>query len=524
MPLEVFYSYAHEDEALRDALEKHLSLLRRSGHVVSWHDRCIGAGDEWREEIDAHARSAQIILLLISPDFVASDYCYDVEMKLALERHARHDAIVIPIILRPVDWSGAPFAPLQALPRDGKAVTTWSDRDEAFANVAQGIRDVVARFGPPVPATKTGDAVLVDMNAPKSRVLDAAVPSRIVKDQTTELQVLIRLPDSPGLKGILLADEEAEAKPEDVLSKEFKVAFPLGPNGRPEALRVKVQLTSPDFNPPKQAKQFFVPADEDSEVVSFLLTPLRIGKLKVLVELQWKEALRGVRRLLTECVAEAASATNAVAHVVRIPVEVGTETSGNLPASLTDAPREFTDFFGPGPGATIGERPRETTIDLFKVPKKSQRNTPGEFTQLFGSGKSGDPAPPLPDLVVDIPRQDEPAALRKAEPPEPAGATGVFSVARPPLSSPTPLPTGPGEYTRITSGGTSGSTSAEKLPIAAPKAPAPPKFSSPALPSAPKAQQNEAPRARISCLPLVIILSVLLFFAILLIAYFAIKH
>ena len=145
-PLEVFYSYAHEDKDLRDELEKHLKLLQRNGLIANWHDRRIGVGAEWRDEIDAHVRSASIILLLISADFVASDYCYGVEMKLALERHARHDAIVIPVILRPVDWSTAPFARLQALPRDGKPITTWSNRDEALVDVARGIREIVARF------------------------------------------------------------------------------------------------------------------------------------------------------------------------------------------------------------------------------------------------------------------------------------------------------------------------------------------------------------------------------------------
>lgn len=86
MPLEVFYSYSHEDEKLRDKLEKQLSLLHRNGLIVSWHDCRIGAGQEWREQIDAHERSAHIILLFISSDFIASDYCYGVEMQIALER------------------------------------------------------------------------------------------------------------------------------------------------------------------------------------------------------------------------------------------------------------------------------------------------------------------------------------------------------------------------------------------------------------------------------------------------------
>jgi hypothetical protein len=326
MPLEIFYSYAHvgADEELRNELEKHLSLLKRNGYIKSWHDRRIGAGDEWRSQIDAHARSAHIILLLISSDFVASDYCYDVEMALALERHARHEAIVIPIILRPTDWSGAPFAHLQALPRDAKAVTTWSNRDEAFTNIAQGIRDVVTRFGAPAPVTSTGHAALVDKKVPKSRVLDAAIPSHIVKGEPTELQVLIRLPESVGLKGILLEDDEAEAKPEDVRSTKFGVTFPIGADGRAEQLKIRVNLKSPDFNPPEQAANLFVPPDADSRVLSFVLSATRTGLLKMWVELQWEDASQGHRRLVTQCVAQATDVPKgAERHVVRIPLETG---------------------------------------------------------------------------------------------------------------------------------------------------------------------------------------------------------
>ena len=138
-PIAVFFSYAHEDERLRDQLEKHLSILKRQGVISGWHDRSIGAGREWAGEISEHLESAQVILLLVSSSFLASDYCHDVEMKRALERHEKGVARVIPVILRPVDWHGASFGKLQALPKDGKAVTSWRSRDEAFKNVAEGI-------------------------------------------------------------------------------------------------------------------------------------------------------------------------------------------------------------------------------------------------------------------------------------------------------------------------------------------------------------------------------------------------
>ena len=141
--IEVFYSYSHEDEGLRGQLEKHLAILRWQGVITDWHDRKIGAGREWEGEIDQHLNTAHVILLLISSDFVASPYCYDVEMKRAMERHEAEEARVIPVILRPVDWEEAPFGQLLALPTDGEAVTLWDNQDEAFTDIARGIREVV---------------------------------------------------------------------------------------------------------------------------------------------------------------------------------------------------------------------------------------------------------------------------------------------------------------------------------------------------------------------------------------------
>lgn len=145
--IRIFYSYSHKDEEYRRRLETHLSLLRRQGIIAEWHDRKIVAGDEWKGAIDSNIRQSQLILLLISPDFVASDYCYDVEMTLALNLHEQGLAKVIPIILRPVDnWQSAPFSKLQALPQDGKPVTKWSSRDDAFMNCTQGIRKAIEEF------------------------------------------------------------------------------------------------------------------------------------------------------------------------------------------------------------------------------------------------------------------------------------------------------------------------------------------------------------------------------------------
>ncbi|HEY0076553.1 MAG TPA: COR domain-containing protein [Abditibacteriaceae bacterium] len=139
-PTSVFISYSHKDESLREELETHLSIMRRQSIIDVWHDRKIGAGEEWKNQIDVNLEKADIILLLISSDFIASDYCYDREMMRAMERHDKGEAIVIPVVLRDCDWHEAPFGKLQALPKDGKAVTLWNDKDTAWRNVSEGIK------------------------------------------------------------------------------------------------------------------------------------------------------------------------------------------------------------------------------------------------------------------------------------------------------------------------------------------------------------------------------------------------
>src|SRR5262245_28141894 len=129
-PISLFYSYSHKDEALRKKLEAHLSLLQAEGVISGWHDRRIAAGTEWEGTVSEQLDNARVILLLVSADFLASRYCRDVEVKRAMERQEAGTARVIPVILRPVDWHSAQFGKLEALPRDGKPVASWKDRDE----------------------------------------------------------------------------------------------------------------------------------------------------------------------------------------------------------------------------------------------------------------------------------------------------------------------------------------------------------------------------------------------------------
>jgi TIR domain len=137
--IEIFCCYARRDQSFLEELKTHLFPLQREGFIEVWHDKNISLGTEWEREISIHLNAAQIIILLVSPDFIASAYCYGKEMLRAMERHEAEEAIVVPIILRPCDWHFAPFGKLQALPKDAEAITLWKDRDTAFLDVARGI-------------------------------------------------------------------------------------------------------------------------------------------------------------------------------------------------------------------------------------------------------------------------------------------------------------------------------------------------------------------------------------------------
>ena len=168
----VFFSYSHRDEALRDELEKHLSILRRQGFIETWHDRRIGAGAELVHEISQNLETADVILLLVSSDFLASDYCYDVEMKRAMERHNAGEARVIPVILRPCDWHDAHFGKLLASPPDGKPVTRFPTLDDAFvlvvAEIKQALRQMEHAKKPPAAGMAEAQPALGGTAMPRS--------------------------------------------------------------------------------------------------------------------------------------------------------------------------------------------------------------------------------------------------------------------------------------------------------------------------------------------------------------------
>jgi TIR domain len=193
-PIEVFTAYSHKDARLRDKLESHLSLLKQQGTITTWHDRKIIPGKDWEQEIDKHLNSATVILLLISADFLESAYCYGIEMKRALSRHDAGKATVLPVILRPVDWHGAPFGKLQALPRDGKPITTWPTQDEGFVDVAKGVRRAINELVAKASFQATSASTRVTA-PPSEPISDPPVAEPVNPDPSASLEVPIQPPN-----------------------------------------------------------------------------------------------------------------------------------------------------------------------------------------------------------------------------------------------------------------------------------------------------------------------------------------
>ena len=148
MTKSVFISYSHKDETHREDLEEQLSMLKRNNVISVWHDRKITAGDDWRNQINENLNNADIIIFLVSPSFLASDYCYDVEVKTAMSRHQAGNAKIISIVIRPCDWQECEFSKFQAVPKDAKPITLWNDKDSAWLDAVSGLKGYIKEFSP----------------------------------------------------------------------------------------------------------------------------------------------------------------------------------------------------------------------------------------------------------------------------------------------------------------------------------------------------------------------------------------
>ena len=305
--VEVFYCYSHADEALRKKLEAHLAAMKRQGEIDDWHDRRIVPGADWQEQLDQHLESAAVILLLVSSDFLASDYCYHREMTRALERHKEGSARVIPVILRPVDWQATPFAGLQVLPKDGKPVTKWGNRDDAFMDIASGIRQAVEQIkrrrslrGPSV--THSAKPPVSSLNPPGPPIRPRAARVRVVVDidYSTVSEAQLRLLQY-GVAGFLEVDP-SRVRVLEVQPGSVKVTLEV-----PDALAAVLLEAIADRNPNLEAwvkplrilsAQLLVGgADGASADHQGLRQPIRSHAIKTVLELDLVGYSSEARRL-----------------------------------------------------------------------------------------------------------------------------------------------------------------------------------------------------------------------------------
>jgi hypothetical protein len=139
----IFISYSHLDETFKAQFTQHLKSLERTGEIEVWHDRQLMGGDDFAGKIDANLSQADVVLLLVSANFIASDYCHEVEMRTALERHEKGQTVVVPVILDFCNWHSSPFGHLTAIPPDGREITRFPNFNEGFNLVVRELSRLV---------------------------------------------------------------------------------------------------------------------------------------------------------------------------------------------------------------------------------------------------------------------------------------------------------------------------------------------------------------------------------------------
>lgn len=248
-PIEVFLSYAAEDTQSAQELEKHLSTLQLQGLITWYTSMQVPGGARWRENIALHLNTAQIILLLVSPNFLASDYTYD-EIQQALKRHDAKEALVIPIILRPTAWEGTPLGKLQVLPRGGKPMTKWNSSDVAFLEVARGIRQAIEEIiSNPSMAKSTTYKKAPNDPAGRNRLEKLASDLSKSYSYIRGYEDILRFSDDPAEK----AQAQQSIEKQGILTRHYldeyqSLANQLGVRIPPEIAQISAHLGTPGFS------------------------------------------------------------------------------------------------------------------------------------------------------------------------------------------------------------------------------------------------------------------------------------
>lgn len=376
-PARVVLCYAQEDRDLCIQLERHLSLLVRRGLITTWHEGQLLPGEYRDSIVDAELQRANIILLLISASFLQCDDCYNVVVPQALVRHARGEALVIPILLRPVAWEDAPFSELVSLPSNGLAVTLWRDMDEAFRDIVLGIRSGLAahalRRPFSLPQTHPENRLTSD-----PRRVDAAVPAHVIVREPCEVLAMVATSSSDGLRALLRVDPLSfSATLDDVRSSQFELAFPVDARGRRMAATVTIALESRDFEPPITFKKVLVPPASDSTVCTIFVTPMRAGTLPLQLEIRLGDVTVWSLRLRTN--AATAGAPRAPGYIVAsVPLStLSLDPADTTMATVTGIEKLLVQSpgFSSGPQGTIVAQKGATDrhAGTVTIPKKGDR-------------------------------------------------------------------------------------------------------------------------------------------------------
>jgi hypothetical protein len=369
----LFFSYSHMDAMLRDELARHLELLRRTGLFEAWYDKQIVPGDDWASEIDSHLCTSDILLLLLSADFFASQYCSEVEIPFAQERHMAESARVIPVMLRPVIWSGSWLYDLEALPVGALPVSAWPSTDSAFVSVCEGI--LAAALASRADAARHERKTTPEFSTRK-REVDTAMPQEVQIDRSAMLIVLIRRTSSEGLRGLLAGDASYGVEPEDVHSQTASVQFPYIGFKKLGGVELVAVVRSPEFDPAEQKRTIHLASDGDSQPVIFMVAAKRTGQLRAVVEIYDRGRLLVSCPMGTLAVAAEVSGTATAMGSAGIAVdEAAPEEAGGRHIDFKPvAPISFPSF----PEGTSPEAIREFVLRQ-ELATNEKRMAPGDF-------------------------------------------------------------------------------------------------------------------------------------------------
>lgn len=204
----IFISYSHKDESYLEDLTTHLATFRRGDFAIEWHDRKLIAGQTWEEEIHKELESSDIIIFLVSADFINSDYCYSIEAKRALEKHDARESTLIPVIIRHCDWQPLPFAKIQGCPKDGKPVNAWADKDEAYLDIVKRIRRSITQQSKPADRTESTQAELIEQFVHEDFLKFTRDTDIVFQHRNVEKIYLDQIFTYPDLKNLEETDEK----------------------------------------------------------------------------------------------------------------------------------------------------------------------------------------------------------------------------------------------------------------------------------------------------------------------------